>query len=232
MQPLKLILAGILLSLCHVAWAVDGAREINSACVTFGCFSGDSSSFPVTITEAGNYVLTSNLTTTNVNQTMIQVDVNNVSIDLNGFSISGPVSCSGSAPTCTDSGTGTGIDAAFRENIIVHNGIVTGMGNHGVVVGGGSLVEDMVVAENAADGVTAAASGSVLRFLSVRENGGTGVLLGFAASYLMDSTVLNNAGLGGVFGGFCGNVLMVGNDAGNSCTAIAPSRCGTPADCD
>ncbi len=216
--------------------AVDGVYEISSACVSFGCVPGDSAGLPVTISQSGSFRLTSNLTTVNANTTLIEVTTNNVSIDLNGFSLLGPVACTtGNSVTCSPStGTGTGIDAASRENVTIRNGVVSGMG-FGLRAGRSAYLEELVVSDNALGGIDAQAPGSVLRRLSVRENGGDGVALGFGSSYLMDSVIYNNAGLG-VFGGFCGNVLMSGNQNGagiaESCTAIAPNRCEVATECD
>ncbi|GAB4114040.1 MAG: hypothetical protein Tsb0027_02120 [Wenzhouxiangellaceae bacterium] len=215
--------------------AVDGVFELNEACASIGCVTGDTSGFPITITNPGSYRLTSNLATGSAATTLIEVTASNVSIDLNGFSLIGPVSCSGSELTCTTSGAGIGIDALGQENIVIRNGSIAGMGNDGLQVGVGALLEDLVVAENGNIGINAQSAGAVLQRLAVRENGGIGVALGFGSSYLMDSTVFNNADQG-VFGGFCGNVLMVGNrnggGIGNSCIAIAPNRCDVATECD
>ena len=223
-----LILSGPLGSAAH---ASDGVFEINADCAVFGCFDGDTGGLPVEIVNPGSYRLTGNLTTPSTNQTLIDVNADDVSIDLNGFALQGPVSCSGSTVSCSASGTGDGIDASARVNIRIHNGTVTGMGDDGIRVGRGAWLEELTVAENAGIGIEALSPGSVLRRLSVRENGGNGVSLGFGSSYIMDSTVYNN-GNQGVFGGFCGNVLMAANDGPDSCVAIAPNRCDTPTDCD
>ncbi|GAB4171771.1 MAG: hypothetical protein Kow0020_06620 [Wenzhouxiangellaceae bacterium] len=220
-----------LAGLTTAAHAVDGVYEINSACVSFGCFSGDSGGFPVTIANPGSYRLTSNLNTTSANTTLIEVTADNVSIDLNGFSLTGPASCSGSSVVCTNTGTGIGINASSRENVRVYNGTVRGMGQDGIVVGGSAWLEALNIVENGRDGVIAASPGSVLRRLSVRENGRDGVVLGFGSSYIMDSVMYNN-GSEGVFGGFCGNIVSSGNDSGDACSGVAPNFCSTPTDCD
>jgi len=224
----------LVLTLCLLApfsaHAVDGVIEINADCATFGCFSGDSAGYPVTITSPGSYRLTSDLTTTSVNTTLIVVSSNSVSIDLNGFALRGPVTCSGATLSCSGSGTGDGIDANNDENIVIRNGTITGMGDNGIRVCRGARLENLTVAENGDRGIEALCPGARLRDLVVRENGGNGVSLGLGASYLTDSTVYNNESQG-VFGGYCGNVLMSGN-ASNSCVAIAPNRCSTASQCD
>src|SRR5215472_16787685 len=87
------------------AYAVDGVLEINQVCATGpGCFPGDSAGLPVTITTAGSYRLTSNLTVPNATTDGIDVNADNVTIDLNGFIILGP--CVGSP--CSPTGAGVG----------------------------------------------------------------------------------------------------------------------------
>jgi hypothetical protein len=229
MNRFHLLLLGVALS--GSAYAVDGVFEINESCVAFGCFDGDGPGLPVQIVNSGSYRLTGNLTTNDLNTDVIDINANTVTIDLNGFSVQGPVSCSGSNVSCSANGIGDGIDASGFENITISNGAVIGMGDDGIRVGRGAYLEELIVAENAGVGIEALTAGSVLRRLSVRENGGNGISMGFASSYLMDSTVFNN-GSQGVFGGFCGNVLMSANDSGDSCVAIAPNRCDTASDCD
>ncbi len=227
-----LLLAAALCGTWSSLPAVDGVFEINADCAVFGCFDGDTGGLPVTISASGSYRLTGNLTTASASADLIVVNADSVTIDLNGFSLIGPVTCSGSTTTCSTSGSGIGIDADGRDDIQIRNGTVRGMGNDGMVVGRGALLEHLVVAENGDNGIVALSPGSVLRRIVARENGGQGVSLGFSSSYLMDSTVYNN-GDQGVFGGFCGNVLMSANGAsGNSCTAIAPNRCDQATDCD
>lgn len=212
------------------ALAVDGVIEINADCAAFGCFSGDSPGFPVTIEFPGSFRLTSDLVTGSTNTTFIVVNSGQVSIDLNGFSLIGPVTCSGSSLTCSGSGTGDGIDANNDEDTVIRNGTIRGMGDNGIRVCRGARLSDLTIAENGDLGIDAVCPGARLTDLVVRENGGNGVSLGFGASYLTDSTVYNNQSQG-VFGGYCGNVLMSGN-VGNSCTAIAPNQCTNAADCD
>ena len=100
------VLPLLTLALALPAFAVDGVVEINQTCaVNTGCFSGDAAGFPVTISQTGSYRLTSDLSqTTTTNHTIhITNTAQNVTIDLNGFSIQGPNSCSGggSSITCT-----------------------------------------------------------------------------------------------------------------------------------
>ena len=73
--------------------ASDGRIEINQVSIT------EAGGFPFTIDKAGSYVLTSDLVVPASTDGLI-IDANGVNIDLNGFSISGPATCSpGNCPS-------------------------------------------------------------------------------------------------------------------------------------
>ncbi|MEN1727232.1 MAG: hypothetical protein AAGJ52_02220 [Pseudomonadota bacterium] len=224
-----LFIIGIAFTTVH---ASDGVFEINEDCSLFGCFDGDTSGFPVTIANSGSYRLTGNLTTNNLNETLIQVSADEVTIDLNGFSLIGPVTCSGSPNACSGAGTGDGIRADSNDaSVTVFNGRVTGVGRDGIWVGNGSQVKDVQVLENGGNGlVLAGTSGSIATNVIARRNGGTGISPGFASHLVMDSTMVSNT-VGGIFGGFCSNILSIGGGT-ETCVGIAPNRCDTPTDCD
>jgi hypothetical protein len=142
---------------------VDGVIEINQAkALAGGVTPGDTAGFPVIISESGSYRLTSNLSVASAANHAIQIPgtVENVTIDLNGFSITGPNSCSGggSSIACSFSSGGHGILMEQGLNSVrITNGTIQGMGGSGIA---GSTVDTLV------DGVT------------VRENGLTGVQCG------------------------------------------------------
>src|SRR5437660_11740367 len=97
----------LILSACAIpAYAVDGVVLINqSAALAGNVTPGDAPGFPVTISAAGSYRLSGNLTVNDANTTAIQITADNVAIDLNGFSIIGPTVCSGSPVTaCSPAG--------------------------------------------------------------------------------------------------------------------------------
>jgi hypothetical protein len=90
------LVGAALLSLPSLADAVDGVVEINQARVVAGGVTpSDSPGFPVTIDQGGSYRLTSNLTVPNENTSAIQADVDDVTLDLKGFSIVGPSDLAG-----------------------------------------------------------------------------------------------------------------------------------------
>jgi hypothetical protein len=146
----------LLVGLAGSAWAVDGVIEINQVRALAGGVSpGDAAGFPVTISQAGSYRLTDNLTVPNVNTTAIEVDASQVSIDLNGFSIIGPNSCVGCPATCAASGFGRGIFTANSiRNLTVRNGTIRGMGGSGILLGFGAtaILEGMTLDQNGAGG--------------------------------------------------------------------------------
>ena len=84
------------------AQAADGVIEINQASIE------SAGGFPLEITESGSYRLTGNLTVDDVNTTAIWVRTAYVTVDLNGFSIRGPVECE-FGETCDQAGTGAGV---------------------------------------------------------------------------------------------------------------------------
>ena len=121
----------------------DGVIEINQAkALAGGVTPADAPGFPVTISLAGSYRLTSNLDVTviglpdsaNTNAISIQGSPAKVSIDLNGFAILGPAICNG--VTCLNTGTGIGIEC-FSATTIIRNGVVSGMGGYGLVLDNG-----------------------------------------------------------------------------------------------
>src|SRR6266567_2659981 len=96
----------------YAAYAVDGVVLINQSSALAGNVTpGDAPGFPVTISVAGSYRLSGNLTVPDANTTAIEITADDVTIDLNGFSIIGPTVCSGGPPvtSCSPTGSGAGI---------------------------------------------------------------------------------------------------------------------------
>jgi hypothetical protein len=138
------------------AWAREGRLEINQACVSSGCFPGDSAGFPVTVTSTTgvtSIVLTGDLEVTDPSQTAISLVVEHATLDLNGFTIAGPVTCTGSGSTRTcDPGAGVAV-ISFADRVTVRNGAVTGFGGGGLRLGRGAHVEDVIAASNGGNGI-------------------------------------------------------------------------------
>jgi hypothetical protein len=201
-----------------LAWALvvaspgkagDGVLEINQTCaVQTGCFPGDA---------PGSYRVTSNLAITRPTVTAIEVGANDVTIDMNGFAIRGPVSCVGTPPQCTASGAGKGVFVNGGNRFAIHNGIISGMGSHGVeILGWESIVERLRLIGNAGDCIKAG-QGALVRINTMRLCGGNGIRA-FSGSRIEG----NHVAFVGSFGinladqlsGFIGNVLRENNGGG------------------
>ena len=150
--------------------ASDGVLEINQVKVI------KAGGFPYVIGRVGSYRLTSNLYVTIAadpkNTNAIQVDAQDVTIDLNGFSILGPAVCSGNPVTsCINTGTGVGVSSF--ESVVVRNGTIQGMGSAGIALRGGS-VERIHAIGNGSDGIYGA---EVVRNCVSEVNGQTGFFI-------------------------------------------------------
>jgi len=105
----------IMVILPFTGYAGEGKIQIGQTAAT---------TFPITISQSGSYILTSNLTVaTDVDCIVIAAD--NVTLDLNGFALVGPGS---------GTGTGYGIRALDRNNITVQNGTVRDFGGLGISI--------------------------------------------------------------------------------------------------
>jgi parallel beta-helix repeat protein len=191
----------LFLTLPTPALASDGVLEINRACaVQTGCFAGDTAGFPVTISARGSYRLTSNLALPDENTDGIQISNDNVSIDLAGFEIRGPVVCSGAPLTCVPAtGTGSGVasNSSF-SGLSVRNGSIRGMGLYGVSLGFQSEVANLRVRENRINGIYVG-NGSTVSGNTAHSNGGAGIFVGSGSTVSGNTAYLN--GNDGIFAG-------------------------------
>jgi hypothetical protein len=139
----------------QMVYAVDGVVLINQSNALAGNVTpGDAPGFPVTISVPGSYRLSSNLTVPDANTDAIDITTDDVTIDLNGFSIIGQVVCSGFPVTsCSPKGHGNGI-FSISTNTAVLNGNVQGMGGQGVSVGFGSRIDKVHVSNNGGGGIS------------------------------------------------------------------------------
>ena len=81
-------------------FAVDGIVLIDqSHALAGGITPGDAAGFPVTISQPGSYRLSGNLIVPDMNTTAIVITADGVTLDLNGFSIMGPVVCTEFPPS-------------------------------------------------------------------------------------------------------------------------------------
>jgi hypothetical protein len=161
---------GALLSASGAANAGDGRIEINQAAATAGSVTpGDAPGFPVTISEPGSFRLTGNLLVSSAS-TAISIEAQNVSLDLGGFSVAGPNSCSGyPTNTCTTTGGNAGIVAnANAHQVRVENGVVRSFNGRGVwLLGASSSSENLRVLVNGDTGIVLGGAGRVVRCVSL-----------------------------------------------------------------
>lgn len=168
--------------------AADGKLEINQACVAEGCFPGDAAGFPVTITSPGSYILTSDLVlVTALGGIVVQAD--HVTLDLNGFGLTG-----------TDDAWGIQLGANFVE---IRNGYIrdflVGIGPQTV---GEDAMSSRVIGvrstSNVTYGIRLGDDGMVMN-CTVTDNGQDGILLG--AFGTARGNVSSNNGNAGIEGG-------------------------------
>lgn len=174
----------------------DGIIEINQAGATAGgVTTGDGPGFPVTINTPGSYVLTGNLSVPDENTTAIQVMSDDVTVDLNGFVIQGPVVCSGTPLDCSPSGgSGDGIFGETRTGVTVRNGTIRGLGDDGVeFLEGSARMEGLSLLSNGGLGVQIDAG--AVRGNHAESNGGGGIVA-FGAATISANTVIRNGDVG------------------------------------
>jgi hypothetical protein len=142
------------------ALAVDGVIEINQTSAVAGG-PGDSPGFPVEISQSGSYRLTSDLDATG---TAVSISADEVTLDLNGFTIR-CASCSGGS---------VGIDADAPSGTTVRNGTVTGFADAGARLGANARVEDLRLVANSGAGLDVSGPGGIVADSQAASNGGAG----------------------------------------------------------
>lgn len=194
------------------------------------------SKFLMVINEPGTYRLGANVVVADAHTTAIEINADDVTVDLNGFSIYGPGSCTQPPVSCSLVGTGNGIHALGREKIVVKNGGVHGMGNVGIYLKSDSgQVESVHVSGNGNGGIVM--FGGRVRNSVIEHNGGDGIA--GIDILLQESVVSDNqqygfkaygdsSYAGSTFGGNNNNGVQVDAHAvsqnGNLCNAMACTK--------
>ncbi len=240
-RALKLHGAALLVCASLQVQAAEGSYEINQDCVAVGCFSGDSPGYPVTITAPGLYKLSSDLNVTgNSSPNGIEISTSLVNLDLNGHTMNGGGSCTGTPVTsCSGSMSSRGIQISGSGVIVahVHDGTIRGFGESGVTafaIDSGTLFDHLVVTENLYGMfVIGDSSKSSIRIdqCSFSRNGDVG--LSVANNVYADLRVTNSAFAGnrqqGVSGGdgstFTDNTFSDNGSFGITCYPTATSVC-------
>jgi hypothetical protein len=182
-------LVSLLALLTVSAYAVDGVVLINQASVNAA------GGFPYKITASGSYKLSSNLVVTGTADA-IDVLADNVTIDMNGFSIIGPVVCDGDfnnvTTFCGTNIAGVGVLNQQQQNLTVRNGTIEGMLYAIENITAGGLIENVHAFKNGLYGII---SNGVIRRCTATNNGGPGVLAKSGA-VISENVVARNAGAG------------------------------------
>jgi parallel beta-helix repeat protein len=152
-----------------------------------------------TINQSGSYYLTTNIVCTN--STGILILANNVTLDMNGFSVTG-VSGAGGA------GYGIYIAGGFSR-IRVCNGIVNGWADYGVASAANDVVlERLAVSGNTGSGVVLSASyGNVLRDSTISGNTNYGIWCDYGNATLDNLSVSGNGSSGIYFQGYASSLV-------------------------
>ncbi len=178
----------------NLAHAVDGVIEINQVRVMAGGITtGDTPGFPVTISSSGSYRLTGNL---NAGPSSgVRISAPNVTLDLNGFSITG------STPDFFTDGVFLANNA---ENGEIRNGTISGFGRHGIFSlatfpqasgAPGVRVIDVRLLNNSRMGMNLEGQGHLVQDCSVSDNGSVGIRV-LGRSVILNNVVRSNAGFG------------------------------------
>jgi hypothetical protein len=208
-----LALAGFIL-VAQPTYAIDGVVLIDEAAVLAGGINAaDGPGFPVTITEPGSYRLSSNLVLPAGSFAAgFSIETNDVSLDLNGFSIIGATT------PYTD-----GI-FIFGANVEIRNGTVRDFGRHGVFARNagkcfsctdaeGVRIVDVRAISNGLNGIRIESQGGLVDGCSAHTNGSVGILA-YQGALVKNSVARANVSYG-IFGlsntGLRSNVLTANN---------------------
>ncbi len=226
---MKKLTAMCLSLMAGFSYASDGVFVINEVCDGFGCFPGDTGGLPITITQPGSYQLTSNLVSSSTTINVIEINADNVTLDLNGFSIIGPRTCTGDNATlaCTNAGmTAHAITASGRKNITVKNGVTKGFDtgvNLQSTASRGNVVSHIRSSENEFGIVLL--NGMVSDCVANR-NLDTGISNAiFSNTLVKDSFAIGNQ-TRSIIAGVCSNVYLANNGSDNCGVYTNGSTCG------
>jgi len=163
------------------AYAVDGVIGLNQAMLQ--------NNVVFDISLPGSYRLTSNILASYIspnspgNASALGVSAINgdVTLDLNGFTIAGPVFCStsgitGTSLSCTNTGPGVAINVLGSvRSVVIKNGTIHGWGGNAIVIADGvnAVIENVTVIENGGVGIKA--SNARINHVVAVKNLGNGV---------------------------------------------------------
>jgi parallel beta-helix repeat protein len=196
----------------------DGSVQTSAASSSSGCVA--ITFVPVVINAAGVYCFTGNLSTASTTGSAIFISADNVTIDMNGWTLDG-----------LGGGTATlamGISSFNSSNITIRNGTIQGF-YHGIYLNGeqpysdhgGHLIEEIRADTNRFSGIIIEGSESIIRRNQVINTGGstveqavssTGIFLKGPGMHVLNNGINNTTSSGGsisaglVFDGGFGSV--------------------------
>jgi len=191
---------GLPIVAASTAWAVDGVVEINQAKILAN------GGFPYTIAQPGSYRLTGNIDVSGLptphNVTAFIIGARNVTLDLNGFTIRGPLTCSlgtssGASLTCSTtggSGQGVVVVSPAYDATTIRNGVIRGMGGGAIYLQNGfrHVIENVTAIENGADAFTIR-DGRVNHVVAINNHG---IGINAASAIVSDAYVNGNLDIG------------------------------------
>jgi len=166
------------------------------------------SSAPFIISRPGSYYLTTNLTVSSGNA--ITINTNDVTLDLNGFTISSTAASATGVAILLNTGTNAGL-----SDIQISNGhISSGVTNNNGVFSGSGFASGIDLPANAAQPTY----NSIVRYVTVTGCLNDGVILGNGEGTLIEDCVVQNCGQYGIDAfvvrscqaNFCGTDGVVG----------------------
>lgn len=198
-------------SLFSPAIASDGVIEINQASALAGnVTAGDTPGFPITLSASGSYLLTSNLTLPEDDTADgIHIEASHVSLDLNGFSIIGPVSCQFVVDTVVCSLPRNLGQAGVRvggNDVAISNGTITGSRENAIANAtdlSGLRIERIRVSSNAGNGLGIRGTGIVVENCYLGLNGANGMRLDLVTGScdVSGNTLIQNNSTGAFYRG-------------------------------
>jgi hypothetical protein len=145
--------------------AFAGASGPAAAAESYDGCVGFIDALPATITTQGTWCLRQDLDTSATSGNVIEIQINNVTIDCNGFRMRG----SGGGPSTT----ATGIYAAGRLNITIRHCTIRGFSlGIQVAAGSGVIVENNLLDQSRFVGINTSGAGSIVRGNIVTNSGG------------------------------------------------------------
>lgn len=145
-----LVVGGMLLG-CVFTTVANAQVLIDTAAVTAGGITaGDTPGFPATISASGSYKLTSSLSQLSTTLDGIDITANDVTLDLNGFTVIAGKVCNwaSTGSSCPGSNTGQVLINISGSRVTVKNGNVRGSNGDGIDVTGDQVVLDGVNVSN------------------------------------------------------------------------------------